>query len=638
MRYAPTVEESSGSTNRGRGHGPLAACLALAVFALTALCFWPAVEGEFLNYDDVVYVTANPRVQGGLSSSGLRWALTATDTAANWHPVTWAAHMLDVELFGLDAGAHHRSSVLWHALAATLLFGVLVQLVGAPWAACAAALAFALHPLRVEPVAMIADRKDLVAACFALASLAFWIAWLRGGATWRWLVSLAAFALALGSKPTVVTWPAVLWLVGRHLRAAPQVGAPSERGSGALRRFSLVPFALLSLASAVPVLAAQGSAGTLEVAGELPATTRVCVAAAALYEYALDTLFPSGLAGLAFFYPHPGVVGAPLPWLPALGGIALAAVAGLAARSLRPVWPELGQGLLWFGLLLLPTLGLFQFGLQARADRYTYLPSTGLALALAGGLARWPALRRRPTAVLGPLAVLAVLAALALGARRQLRVWRSTDSLMNHALAVTERNFMAHANLGSDLVRRGQLAEALDHFEASLAIRPAVPGLQRSAGQLALVLGQTQRAAGFLAEAARLAPDDLELRLSLAGLCMRLGEGVAAREHYAAVFAGAESDPELRLRAGQTLAWLLATGAGEGLRDGARAAEVAETCLGIRRSPRGLAVLAAARAEQGRFEAAVALMDEALRSASPAERAAFEAQRAAYEGRRPWRE
>ena len=225
---------------------PLRAALAALVFGVTAAVFWPAGEFEFLGYDDVVYVTANPRVRAGLSADGVRWALTATDTAANWHPLTWLAHMLDVERFGLDAGAHHRSSVLWHAAAATLVYLALASLLRAPVAAAGGALLFALHPLRVEAVAMVADRKDLVAACCAALNLWAFVRWRRapgGGAAWLAL-SLASMALGLAAKPTLLAWPAVLWLVDREPWLPP-------RSAGARARAS-APFALLAALALVP--------------------------------------------------------------------------------------------------------------------------------------------------------------------------------------------------------------------------------------------------------------------------------------------------------------------------------------------------------------------------------------------------
>jgi hypothetical protein len=451
--------------------GRARALLALAVFGAAALVYWPAGAGQFLAYDDVVYVTGNPRVQAGLSLDSARWALFATETAQNWHPLTWLAHMLDVELFGLDPRGHHLSSVVWHALASSAFFLALASLFGAAGPALAAALFFALHPLRVEAVAHVADRKDLVAGVFAAASLASWLAWRRRGGAARLALASACFAAGLASKPTMLAWPLVLWLVDR-----PPFVPPARPARP--RRLALAAFAALAAASAVPVWRAQ-SAAALEVGSTIAPALRAENALAALGHYARDTLWPTGLA---VFYPHPALVGLEPERADVAAGALLLLGATAGAFVLRRARPEAWVGWGWWLAALLPVLGLVQVGMQARADRYTYLPSVGLSLALVALL--WPVSKRPGARAPAAIGLAAVLVVLALAARRQISTWRDTRTVMEHALRVTERNFLAHVDLAADLEARGRPAEALEHLRAAIAIRPGMAGVERRAAEL----------------------------------------------------------------------------------------------------------------------------------------------------------
>jgi tetratricopeptide (TPR) repeat protein len=466
---------------RPAGRGQVAA-LAVLVFLVTAAVFWPAGQGDFLAYDDVVYVTGNARVRAGLSGQGLSWALSATDTAVNWHPLTWLAHMLDVELFGLDARAHHLSSVFWHALAAALFFIVLSTLLGSALPALAGALLFALHPQRVEAVAQIADRKDLLAGVFGAATLSLWLAWRHRGGALRALSALACFAAGLAAKPTLLAWPAVLWLADRPPFVPPFViGGPVEPGpapSPRRRLAAVAPFALLAAGAGALVLLAQVRGGALRAGAEIPLGVRLANACAALTGYARDFGWPRGLC---FFYPHPALVGERVSALDALLGGLGALLVTLACWRARRRLPALWLGWSWCLVTLGPTLGLVQVGLQARADRYTYLPAVGLSLALGSLFALVPRRRGRALALGACCAVLVWLAA---QTRAQISTWRDTRSVMEQALSVTENNFLAHANLAAALELEGRWQEALEHLELALAIRPAMPSIAAHAAHL----------------------------------------------------------------------------------------------------------------------------------------------------------
>ncbi|HEX6882081.1 MAG TPA: hypothetical protein VF530_01810, partial [Planctomycetota bacterium] len=400
-----------------------AALLAALLFALALALFWRTTDFAFLNYDDDTYVTANPGVRGGLSWEGLRWALT-TGHAANWHPLTWLSHQLDVELFGLDPRSHHRTNVLLHALNAALCFLALRALTGASGRSALAAALFALHPLRVESVAWVAERKDLLAGAFGFAALWAHAAYARQGGTRRHGLCLLLFALGLAAKPMLVTLPALFlvldaWPLKRLFvtpPAAPPVPPPSPAPTrpgevhGARLRYAVirekVPFLLLALASALVTLLVQRAGGALGPLAEVPLGPRLVNALRALGLYLSKSLVPEGLCVI---HPH--------PYLAAGGGWTVAAALGL---GLLLAWLVLGWrrrrsapyllvGALWFVGLLVPVLGLVQVGLQGWAERYTYLPSVGLALALVwGGAELCTARRRAPGLALAAAALVAL--------------------------------------------------------------------------------------------------------------------------------------------------------------------------------------------------------------------------------------
>jgi len=423
-----SAEEPAGSGPLPPGRRPL--FVALALFVATLLLYAPSGRFAFLNYDDDVYVTANEGVRGGLSAAGLRWAFT-TGHAANWHPLTWLSHQLDVTLFGLDAGAHHRTNAVLHALNAALAFLALRALTGAPLRSALAAALFAWHPLRVEAVAWVAERKELLATACGLACLLAYASWARRGGAPRLALAWTFLALGLLAKPMLVTLPFVLLLLDRW---------PLGRGAGAARWREKLPFLLLALASAAVTWSVQRAGGALGPLESVGPGTRLANAALATALYLGKTLVPTGLA---VFHPHPALGGGPAPLAVALALAALAACTALAFRARRRV-PAVWTGWLWFTGTLVPVLGLVQVGLQGWAERYTYLPSLGLGLALVWGLA---ALAERAHAERAALAgALAVLALAGLGTLRQLATWRDSRTLFTHAVAV-DGSAVAHVQL-----------------------------------------------------------------------------------------------------------------------------------------------------------------------------------------------
>jgi len=434
---------------------PAALGLMLLVLALYAR----TLGHGFVAYDDPVYVRDNEVVGAGWTLEGLRWSFGFH--AGNWHPLTWLSHMLDVELFGLEPGPHHLVNAALHALAAGLLFALARRLGLQPWSAFLAAALFALHPLRVESVAWISERKDVLSGVLYLATLLAWMAWTRAPTAGRYALALGLFALGLMAKSMLVTLPVVLVLLARCGLARP-----------AGRRLApwLAPFFLLALATGAATLWIQRAEGAVGSLAALTFAERGANALRTYGIYVLESVWPSGLACLV---PHPVAVTPPaelgrvlyLPAALAAAGLAGALVLAFRARRTRP---ELVFGLAWYVVVAAPVIGFVQVGVQAHADRYTYLPTIGLALALAWTLERLvtarPALRA-PVFV----GMLAVLVALALVSLRQIATWRDSRTLFERALAVTEKNWIAATYLGEVERRAGNLEAARTHLEYALA-------------------------------------------------------------------------------------------------------------------------------------------------------------------------
>lgn len=495
--------------------------LALALAGLVLVAYRPALDAGFELFDDNLYVTENAHVQAGLSLAGVRWALGATEPS-NWHPLTLLSHQLDVELYGLDPRGHHLTSVLLHAACAATLFLLLLSATGAVGRSIAAAALFALHPLRVESVAWIAERKDVLSGLLFLLALAAYARWAARPGAGRLALLLAAFAAALAAKSMAVTLPLValladVWPLGR-LRP----GAPGAGRDLLARLREKWPLFALSAFAAMAAVRTQGGA-IADLVG-VPLGLRLANAPIAIVDYLRRTLWPFALAP---FYPLPTAI----PWPRAAAAAALVlAITALALAAARRV-PAVGVGWLAFLAMLLPVLGLVQVGNQASADRYTYLPSVGLAVAVAWGaaaLATTERRRRTLTAV-----VTAALILLALATSAQATLWRDSATLWSHTLAVSGPSFLAHHNLGLALARAGRTDAALVHLRAAVALRPAYGQSRAALGSLLLSLDRPEEAREQFVLAVERDPGDPRKLVSLAQSLERLGrldEAAAALE------------------------------------------------------------------------------------------------------------
>jgi tetratricopeptide (TPR) repeat protein len=440
--------------------------VAAALVILTAVAYWPVGGHPFVAYDDGRYVYENPGVLAGLTASGAAWAFTAL-YASNWHPLTWLSHMADVSLFGLDAGWHHRVNVAWHLLNVALLFAWLTSATRATWRAALVAALFALHPLHVESVAWVAERKDVLSAFFWFLCLLAYLRYVRYPGPGTYLVVAGTFACGLMAKPMVVTLPAILLLVDVWPLGRLRPGEITPRSAWPLVREKLPLFALSALTSAATVVA-QNRGGTMWGLEHLPLPLRLANALFAAGSYLGKAVWP---ASLAVFYPHPATVPGGVPWGPVLLSgalvVGLAALAGWQWRR-RPV---LAVGLSWYLVALLPVIGIIQVGAQSMADRYTYLPLVGIFIAVAWILPAPPVGSRawRWTAVVLAAGLLLALSAMT---RRQVATWKDTFTLFRHATLVTRDNGLAWKNLGVEYHRQGRIEEATRAFQESLRSRP----------------------------------------------------------------------------------------------------------------------------------------------------------------------
>jgi len=447
----------------------LALCAALAI--VTIGLYSPVGRHPFIDYDDQSYVTDNPHVQAGLTWDTITWAVTSTE-ASNWHPVTWLSHAADCALFGLNPSGHHWDSVLIHALNSILLFLLLQRATRSTWQSLLVCALFALHPLNVESVAWIAERKNLLSTTFFFLSLGAYGWFAHKPNARRYLAVAALFVLGLASKPMVITLPFVLLLLDYWpLRRIEGWTQPSETFAvpqAPLRRLVLekLPLLALSAGSAVVTIVAQSVA---EVPAQaLPLAVRL---PASLYAYCMYLWKAFWPARLALIYPHPGrTLGL---WKPLLAGLLILGIS-LAVWRRRSERPYLGVGWLWFLGTAVPIIGIMHVGVQVIADRYAYLPLIGIFVMVVWGLSSLAdviglgKLPRAATAVL-------VLAALSFATWRQIGYWRSTADLWSHAVQVTENNSMAEEFLSNALFTDGRYDEAMTHLRRYAALEPLDP-------------------------------------------------------------------------------------------------------------------------------------------------------------------
>ena len=597
---------------------PIAVCLGLATVAVYA-----QVRSFGFVWDDRTYVVENEGIRHGFSADGLRFAFTSAGYAMNWHPVTWLSHALDYQLFGLEPAGHHLMNVAIHVANVLLLLLLMVWWTGRLGPSALVAGLFALHPVHIESVAWVAERKDTLSMLLALVAMAAYTAYARRGGVDRYLAVVVASALAMMAKPMMVTLPALLLL----LDAWPLRRDESRDGSWRRLVLEKLPLLALSFATVAMTLLAQSRGDAIASTDVIGVGDRVANAVVSYARYLGHLAWPRDLAAL---YPHPSLPGGvPLtPAVVAASGALLLGVTAVAVRFRRLRYPLAGW--CWFLGTLVPVIGLVHVGVQAMADRYAYLSFVGLYIAISFGMADSldRRLTRRRARVAFAVVAVAWLGALAWTTHRDAARWRDPISLFSHSIAHTGGSPKAHYNLGVALVDAGRVDEGMAQYRVAIAEKPSSPLAHNNLGILLAKRGEVDEATDHFREALRYDPGIVSAHVNLAQ-ALRLGGDVdAAIEHLdQAVRLDPDSGEALTL-----LAWSLATAATiteQAARDALLLAERAVRATG--RAPEALDALAAAAAASGQFERAVRVAEEA---ASAAHRRGDARRAAAIRGRR----
>jgi tetratricopeptide (TPR) repeat protein len=445
-------------------------CLFLIVTTLAV--YWQTLDNDFVNYDDDEYVTENTHVNKGVTFDGLTWAITSS-YASNWHPLTWVSHMIDCQLYGLNPRGHHLTSLLFHVANTLLLLLILVRMTGTLWQSSFVAALFALHPLHVESVAWVAERKDVLSTFFMMLAVWAYILYVKKGKVMRYLLVVLFFVLGLMSKPMLITLPFILlmldfWPLGRLglIRDTRNVvtGQLTDERSNIFRLlWEKVPFFTLAVGSSVVTFIVQE--GAMKTLKTYSLQTRIINAFVAYTEYIVDMIWP---VELVLLYPHPGN-SLPL-WKGVVAGLALVLITILVIRKARKI-PYLAVGWLWYVVTLIPVIGIVQVGSQAMADRYTYVTMIGLFIIIAWGandlLSKW--LHRK--ICLGTLAAI-ILPVLIVLTWKQVQYWENSITLYKHTLKHTSNNYVIHNNQGIALREQGRTEEAIKHYLQALRSNP----------------------------------------------------------------------------------------------------------------------------------------------------------------------
>jgi protein O-mannosyl-transferase len=519
----------------------------LLLAGATVVSFWQVSQHQFVNYDDNRYVTDNLHVQAGVTRDGLKWAFGhLRGERTYWHPLTWVSHMVDCGLFGLRPAGHHVVNLLFHMLNVVLVFLVFRRMTKAFWCSAVLAALFALHPLQVDTVAWVAERKNLLSACFWLLTIWAYVRYFERPGAARYVLVVALYAAGLMCKPVLVTLPFVLLLLDYWpLQRLPRSDLKSTGSALARLGWEKAPLFLVAGVSCFITIAGHRALGALGDASVVPMSLRISNALVSYARYIGKTLFP---ANLAVLYPYPDAW--PL-WVVALCSLLLIVISSLAIGALRSR-PYLFVGWFWFLGVLVPFIGVIQAGEQAMADRYTYIPVIGLFLVVVWGLNAlldaWPR-KRHWLAGAATLALVGCVVATGF----QLRHWRDSESLFRHAVEVTSANYNAYDGLATALAERGRRDEALACYAESVRLKPRYCEGQYDFGTLLLKMGRLDEAAQHLAAAVESNPTFAHAHINLGKALLEQRKFDAALVHFSKAVRLTPRDPEAQYSLGTVL-------------------------------------------------------------------------------------
>jgi tetratricopeptide (TPR) repeat protein len=538
-------------------------CLVVAII----VTYVPIIHFDFVGYDDELYVTENSQVQEGFTHESLKWAFT-TFHSANWHPLTWLSHMLDCELYGLNSAGHHWTNVEFHIANTLLLFFILFIMTGALWKSAFVAALFALHPLHVESVAWVSERKDVLSTFFGFLMIGAYYCYIKAPDFKNYLLVIIFLSLGLMAKPMIVTFPFLLLLLDfwplkrfqfENIRLSQAGGKTYCYFKGSSRLIlEKIPLLIPVVFSCILTFLAQKSEGAVKALGALSLTTRMATAFVSYVKYVLKAIWPSNLA---VFYPYPGNT---LPAWQIFGAALLIATACFLAILTSKKYSYVAVGLFWYLGTLVPVIGLVQVGDQAMADRYTYIPLIGLFIIVAWGISNLFKKCQYRKIFLGVSAMI-MFSALVVTTSHQLGYWKNGITLFENTVKVTENNYLAHNNLGTAygpvdldkaiyhykaalniktdyvvahynlgniLVEKGNIDEAIVHYLEAVRIKPEYAEAQNNLGTALYIKKDYEGAVSHFAKALKINPQDTGAHNNLANVLFIQGKSDEAVLHY----------------------------------------------------------------------------------------------------------
>ena len=500
-------------------------CLFITITTVAVYC--QVINNEFVYYDDNQYVTENHHVISGLSLKNIDWAFTTT-CASNWHPLTWLSHMMDCQFFGLNPGRHHLINLLFHIANTLLLFFILQKMTGALWKSAFVSVLFALHPLHVESVAWVAERKDVLSTFFWMLTIWSYVRYVECNGIKRYLQVNLFFILGLMSKPMLVTLPFVLilldyWPLSRfNFYKNSKSGTPKNGQTIFKLILEKTPLFILSASSCVATLYAQRSSiGSLE---SFSLDVRIGNALVSYITYLWKTIFPINLAVL---YPHPGT----LPFWTVIGSFVFLVFVTSAAILYIKKYPYFVTGWLWYLGTLVPVIGFVQVGAQAMADRYTYIPLIGIFIIVVWGISDILSLCRYKSIIVNLLSVI-VLSVLMTISWVQVGYWKDSTTLFKHAIKVTSDNFIINTNMGLLLTKKGDLHGGIQHYSEALRVNPDCAEAHNNMGNVLRDMGKVAEAIYHFSEALRINPDFAEAHNNMGNALKDEGETGEAVYHF----------------------------------------------------------------------------------------------------------
>lgn len=505
----------------GKHSGMPAGIMAVLVIAVLII-YLPVHNYEFINFDDYDYVVNNPHVNSGFSFSNVYWAFSEFHSS-NWHPLTWLSHMADAEFFGLAPGAHHMVNVFFHMLNTLLLFLLLQHMTGFLWRAGFVAALFAVHPLHIESVAWISERKDVLSTFFWLLTTGAYLKYVKNPGWKTYAAVILFFIMGLMSKPMLVTLPFTLFLLDYWPLS--RISFTKNRPFFSKFRPLLlekVPLLTLSLLSGIITIIAQKKGGAVSNLEVFSLGVRISNAAVSYVTYLIKSILPFHLA---VFYPHPRS----LPVWETAGSIAVLMLIFFLVFRLRNSHPYLLTGWLWYLGTLLPVIGLIQVGIQSMADRYTYIPLLGIFIMISWGVSEALPGQHRKKLFVPVMIVLCFFTGISM---KQIHYWQNDYTLFSHALAVTENNFIAHNNLGNRYIREGNREKAIWHFQQSIAISPGNVMAHNNLGNARMEENEWEKALYHFSKVIQSDPDYADAHYMMGMAKMKMGNLHEAIRHF----------------------------------------------------------------------------------------------------------